>query len=83
MSVINKLELSSIPNEYAHLLRLEKVLVSKRILFKKIAVVHGKGEFSKIKDTICNVPIEVDQTCIVLPRGSDSNGVVFVKLKQQ
>ena len=37
---------------------LEKILISKRIIFKKISIMHGKGEFSKVKGNICNIPIE-------------------------
>ena len=45
-------------NELKDFKKIEKVLISARILFKKIAIMHGKGEFSKIKGTICNVPKE-------------------------
>ena len=48
--------LDPIPFEYFK--KFQKVSSSKRILFKKIAVIHGKGEFFKIKGSICNVPIE-------------------------
>ena len=32
--------------------KIEKVLISKRILFKKIAIMHGKGEFSKVNKAV-------------------------------
>ena len=32
-----------------NLKKLEKVLICQRNLFKKIAIMHGKGEFSKTK----------------------------------
>ena len=48
-AVCNKMVLDLIPDELKDLKKLEKVLISKRILFKKIAIMHGKGEFSKIK----------------------------------
>ena len=32
-----------------NLKKLEKVLIFQRILFKKIEIMHGKGELSKIK----------------------------------
>ena len=32
-----------------NLKKLEKVLICQRTLFKKIAIMHGKGEFSKTK----------------------------------
>ena len=39
--------------------RLEKVLIS-RTVFKKIAIIHGKDEFLKIKGNICNAPKETE-----------------------
>ena len=36
---------------------------------------HGKGEFSKIKESIC-IPIKIANICNI------SNGLVVVKLKQ-
>ena len=43
---------------------------------------HGKGEFAKIKGNICNVALETDTVCNVLPRHINNNGLVFVKLKR-
>ena len=43
---------------------------------------HGKGEFAKIKCSICNIPIEIANICNILPRPSDSNGLIVVKLKR-
>ena len=43
---------------------------------------HGKGEFSKIKGSICNAPIETANVCNILPRPAVSNGLIFVKLKR-
>ena len=43
---------------------------------------YGKGEFSKIKGTICNVPVETSDVCKTLPRPADSNGLILVKLKR-
>ena len=48
--------------------KLEKSLISKRILFKTIAVVHGKGECPEIKGNICNIPIEAANICHISPR---------------
>ena len=62
--------------------RLERILVCQRILFKKVLIMHGKGEFSEIKGGICNVPIETSNICKVLPRPTDSNGLILVKLKR-
>ena len=57
-AVCNKMAFDPIPDQLKYFKKLEKVLSSKRILFKKIATMHGKGEFSKIKGGICNIPIE-------------------------
>ena len=43
---------------------------------------HGKGEFSKIKGSICNVPIETADVCNILPRPAVANGLILVKLKR-
>ena len=56
-------------------------LIFKRILFKKIAI-NGKGEFSKTRETMRNLPMESGDTCNVLPRSTDSNGVIVVKIKR-
>ena len=70
--------LSSIPDILKDLKKLEKVLISKRILFKKIAIMHGKGQLSKIKGSICSMPIEVANVCNILPKPSVSNGLIVV-----
>ena len=62
--------------------RLEKVLISKRILFEKIAIMHGQGEFSKIKGNIINVSVDTENICNILPRSCYSNGLIIVKLKR-
>ena len=42
---------------------------------------HGKGEFGKLKRNICNIPVETDTVCNVLPRPVNNNELVLVKLK--
>ena len=42
-----------------------------------------KGQAPKLKGAICNVPLEADNVCNILPRGADSNGIVMVKLKRK
>ena len=74
--------LSLIPVIWQDLKKLEKVLISKRILLKKIAIMHGKSDFSKIKGSICNIPTEVANVCNTLPRPSISYGSIVVKLKR-
>ena len=43
---------------------------------------HGKGKLSKIKESVCNIPIETANICNILPRPAVSNGLVIVKLKR-
>ena len=81
-AVFDKTSLDPISDELKYLKKLEKDLISKRIIFKKIAIMHGKGEFAKIKGSICNIPIETANICNILPRPADSNGLIVVKLKQ-
>ena len=40
-----------------------------------------KGEFPKLKGSICNVPSNTADIVNILPRGADSNGLVMLKLK--
>ena len=80
-AVCNKLEVEAAPKVLQDLRRLEKVLISRRILFKKVAIIHGKGELSKIKGNICNVPTETESVSNVLPRPINNNGLIIVKLK--
>ena len=35
---------------------------------EKIVIMHGKGEFYKIKGSICNISIEASNICNVLQR---------------
>ena len=60
--------LDPIPYELKKRKKLEKVLISKRVLFKKIAIMHGKSEFSKIKGSIYNIPVETANICNILTR---------------
>ena len=64
--------LDPISNELKDFKKLEKVLISKRIL-EKIAIMHWKGEFSKIKETFAI-------TCNILPRPAVSSELIGVKL---
>ena len=68
--------------QLSHLKRLERILVSQIILFKKVLIMHGKGQFAKIKGNIFNVPIETSNIFKVLPRPTDSNRLILVKLKR-
>ena len=81
-AVSNKLDVEVAPKQLQNLRKLEKVFISKKILFKKVAKIHGKGEIAKIKGKICSIPIETDTVCNVLPRPVSNNGLVLVKLKR-
>ena len=67
-------------NFLADLNRLERVLISRRILFKKVSIM-SKGRFPKLKGSICNIPIDLADINNVLPHGVDNNALVVVKLK--
>ena len=47
-----------------------------------MATMHGKGELSKVKKSICNIPIETVNICKILPRLTVPNGLVVAKLKR-
>ena len=76
------LQLDPVPDELKDLKKLEKVLISQIILFQKIAIMHVKGEFSKIKGSICNISIIAANICNTLQRPAVSNGLIVVKLKR-
>ena len=79
-AVWNKLGVYDVPNILADFNRLERVLISRRFLFKKISIMP-KGRFPKLKGIICNIPIDLADITNVLPHGADSNGIAVVKLK--
>lgn len=59
-AVSNKLDVGFAPKQLQNLRKFEKVLISERILFKNIALIHGKRELAKIKGNICNMSVETD-----------------------
>ena len=77
-AVCNKLQIFDFPPYLPKLRRLEKVLIAKRLLFKKIAIMP-KGQSPKLKGAICNALLETESGCDTLPRGTDSNGIVMLK----
>ena len=79
-AVVNNLYVDDIPTELESLKKLEQILIAKRIVFEKIAVMP-KGQQRKIKGAICNVPVECDQTCSILPRPTERSGIILLKLK--
>ena len=74
--------LDPIPDELKKFKKLKRLLISKRNLFKKIAITHGKGEFCKTKGSIYKVPMEASNLCNILTRSAASNGLIVVKLKR-
>lgn len=51
-------------------------------MFEKI-VVMPKGQQRKIKGAICNVPVDCDQTCNILPHPPERSGIILLKLKRK
>ena len=76
--MVPKLELYNLPTEFESIRKLEKLLIAKRILFKKVAIMPC-GKMEKITRTICNVPVDNINVTNLLPRTADSNGLVIVK----
>ena len=76
----NKLEIFSLPENFSSVRTLGRVLVAKRILFKKVAIMF-KRQSPKIRGTVSNIPVEnVVDNYIVLPILADSNGLIIVNL---
>ena len=81
-AVVNDLQIIDLPERFSDIRKLERVIIAKRLLFKRITIM-SKGQAPKMKGAICNVPIKVDDICNILPRGMDNNGVVRVALKKK
>ena len=81
-AVCNNLQIFELPSRFRDLRKLEKIIIAKRILFKKVTTMP-KGQCPKIKGAICNVPINADVICKVLPRDMDNNGFVQLCLKKR
>ena len=81
-AVWSKLHLPCIPEILSSLNKLERLLIARRILFKKVSIM-AKGRFPKFKESICNIPINVANIAIILPRSADSNGLNTVQLKRK
>eukprot|EP00111_Clytia_hemisphaerica_P014081 TCONS_00041443-protein len=81
-AVANALQITNLPERFSDIRKLEKIIIAKRLLFKRITIM-SKGQAPKMKGAICNVPIKADDICNILPRGMDNNGVVRVALKKK
>ena len=62
--------------------KLEQILTAQRIVFEKI-IVMPKGQQRKIKGAICNIPVECDQTCNILPCPPERSEIILLKLKRK
>ena len=80
-AVYNDMSVDEVPAELALLEKLEQILIAQRIVFEKI-VVMPKGQQKKVSGAICNVPVNCDQTCKVLPRPPERSGIML-KLKRK
>lgn len=81
-AVSNKLGVDDVPPEMKCLEKLEQILVAQRIMFEKI-VIMPKGQQRKIKGAICNVPVDCDNTCKLLPRPAENSGIIMLKIKRK
>ena len=82
-SVGNRLNFVELPKLFQYIRRLERLLLSRRILFKKVTVMP-KGKSLNVKGSICNIPVsEVNVSCNLLPVPADINGLINVKLKRK
>ena len=81
-AIYNDMSIDEIPAELAVLEKLEQILIAQRIVFEKI-VVMPKGQQKKVSGAICNVPVDCDQTCKVLPRPPERSGIIMLKLKRK
>lgn len=81
-ATVNNLYVDDAPTELKSLKKLEQIIIARRIVFEKI-VVMPKGQQRKIKGAICNVPVNCDQTCNILPRPPERSGIILLKLKRK
>ena len=77
-AVSNKMSLNSTTNALQKMIKSlnfqDNVLKNRNL--------HGKGEFTKIKSSICTIQIEARTIRNILPKPEDSKGLMVVKLKQ-
>ena len=82
-AISNILDINFSPKEFESIHKLERMLVSRRILFKKL-VTMPKGKLPNTKVSLCNNPVnDVYDNCRSLPRPADSTGLLIVKLKRK
>ena len=76
------MSVDEIPVELKLLEKLEQILIAQRTVPEKI-VVMPKGQQKKVLGAICNVPVNCDQTCKVLPRPPERSSIIMLKLKRK
>ena len=79
---VNNLNGDDVPTELGNLKKLEQILIAQCIIFEKV-IVMPKGKQRKIKGAICNVPVNCDETCNILPRPPERCGIILLKLKRK
>ena len=81
-AVYNDMSVDEIPAELTLLEKLEQILIAQRIVFEKI-VVMPKRQQKRVSGAICNVLVNCDQTCKVLPQPPERSGIIMLKLKRK
>ena len=81
-AVYNDMSVDETPPKLALLEKLEQILIAQRIVFEKI-IVMPKGQQKKVSGAICNVPVNCDQTCKVLPQPPERSDIILLKLKRK
>jgi len=76
-AIVNNLNVDNAPIELGNLKKLEQTIIAQRIVFEKVIVVP-KGQQRKIKGAICNIPVNCDQTCNILPRPPERSGIILL-----
>ena len=79
-SVSNNPELFDLPTELQHSRKFERVLIAKRISFKKVTIMSQEQK-EKITRITCNVPVDDIDISNLLLRTVDNTGLVIVKMK--
>ena len=75
-----KVPIINLPNQFCDIL--EKILISKWLFFKKVAIMP-KDKSAKIKGSIRHTSVEVMDRSTLLPRETNSSGLSIVKLKRK
>ena len=75
-----KVPIINLPNQFCDIL--EKILISKRLFFKKVAIMP-KDKSAKIKGSMRHTSVEVMDRSTLLPRETNSSGLSIVKLKRK